>query len=467
MNLRAALDDADLFGPMFRGPTWDAWRAFISAMFALPMTPAELATFRHHTGRQAAPMQPFTEAALICGRRGGKSRVLALLGVFLATFVDYRDRLAPGELGTVAIIAADRVQARGIFRYVMGMLRNVPLLAPLIEAETAESVTLSNGIIITVATNSYRLVRGTSLVAALCDEVAFWRSDESANPDFDTLAALRPGLANLGGLLLLASSPYAQRGALYQAFRDHYGRDDASVLVWRGTSREMNPGLPQSVVDAAMQADPANAASEYLAQFRTDIAAWIERRHLEAVTFPGRFELPHMHGQKYVAFCDPSGGVSDSMTLAVAHREGDIAILDCIRVRRAPFNPDDAVAEFADVLASYGLRTVAGDRYGGTWPATAFKNAGITYTASERDKSTIYKEALPVIMRGGVELLDHTVLMAEMCSLERRVGRGGRDSVDHPAHGGAHDDVANAACGAVLLAAGKVDGGALWAALAA
>ena len=466
MNLRAALDDADLFGGMFAGPSWDTWRVFISALFGLRMTPAELGTYWHHTGRTAPPTVPFQEAALICGRRAGKSRTLALLGVYLATFVDYRDRLAPGELGTVAIIAADRVQARGIFRYVTGMMRGVPLLAPLIEAETAESVTLSNGIIITVATNSYRLVRGTSLVAALCDEVAFWRSDESANPDFDTLAALRPGLANLGGLLLMASSPYAQRGALYQAFRDHYGRDDAPVLVWRGTSREMNPSLPQSVVDAAVVADPANASSEYLAQFRTDIAAWIERRHLEAVTFPGRFELPHMHGHRYVAFCDPSGGVSDSMTLAVSHLEGDVAILDCIRARRAPFNPDDVVSEFADVLASYGLRTVAGDRYGGTWPATAFGNAGITYTASERDKSTIYKEALPLIMRGRVELLDHTILMAELCSLERRVGRGGRDSVDHPAHGGAHDDVANAACGAVLLAAGRVDGGALWAALA-
>lgn len=466
MNLRDALDSPKVFGPHFRGGTWDAWRVFISAMFALPMTDAELATYRHHTGRTAAPVQPFQEAALICGRRGGKSRVLALLGVYLAVFVDYSNRLAPGELGVVSIVAADRIQSRGIFRYIMGMLREVAMLAPLIESETQESVTLSNGIIITVATNSYRLVRGTSLCAALCDEVAFWRSDESANPDFDTLAALRPGLANLGGLLLLASSPYAQRGALYQAFRDHYGRDDAPVLVWRGTSREMNPSLPQSVVDAAMLADPANAASEYLAEFRTDIAAWIERRHLDAVTFPGRYELPHLHGLRYQAFCDPSGGVSDSMTLAIAHKEGDTAILDCIRARRAPFNPDDVVAEFADVLTGYGLRAVTGDRYGGSWPATAFSNAGVQYLPSERDKSTIYKETLPLIMRGAVELLDHTVLMAELCSLERRVGRGGRDSVDHPAHGGAHDDVANAAAGALLLAAGRVDGGALWAALA-
>lgn len=163
MNLRDALDSPKVFAGMFKGPTWDTWRVFISAMFALPMTDTELATYRHHTGRTAAPVAPFQEAALICGRRGGKSRVLALLGVFLAVFVDYQDRLAPGEMGTVAILAADRVQARGILRYVLGMLRGVPLLADLIESETMESVTLTNGIVITVQTNSYRLVRGTSL----------------------------------------------------------------------------------------------------------------------------------------------------------------------------------------------------------------------------------------------------------------------------------------------------------------
>jgi hypothetical protein len=46
-------------------------------------------------------------------------------------------------------------------------------------------------------------------------------------------------------------------------------------------------------------------------------------------------------------------------------------------------------------------------------------------------------------------LLDNRRLVLQLCSLERRVGRGGRDSIDHPV--GAHDDVANAAAGALLL----------------
>ena len=75
-----------------------------------------------------------------------------------------------------------------------------------------------------------------------------------------------------------------------------------------------------------------------------------------------------MRGYHYVAFCDPSGGSSDSMTLAITHREGDKVVVDAVRERRPPFSPDDVVIEFAATLKSYGVGTVQGDRYGGEWP---------------------------------------------------------------------------------------------------
>lgn len=95
--------------------------------------------------------------------------------------------------------------------------------------------------VIEIHTASFRAVRGYSVVAAICDELAFWRSDESANPDAEILAALRPAMATIPGALLLAiSSPYARRGALWTAYRDHYGRHNSDVLVWQAASRAMN-----------------------------------------------------------------------------------------------------------------------------------------------------------------------------------------------------------------------------------
>ncbi len=86
MNILQAMDDPALFGPHFRGSTWDAWRAFLAALFGLPMDEAALETYRRHTGRTEPPSAPSKGAALICGRRAGKSRVMALIAVYLAAF---------------------------------------------------------------------------------------------------------------------------------------------------------------------------------------------------------------------------------------------------------------------------------------------------------------------------------------------------------------------------------------------
>src|SRR6202043_3690048 len=122
-----------------------------------------------------------------------------------------------------------------------------------------ERIDLSNSISIEISTANFRSVRGYTLVAALCDEIAFWPADDSANPDVETLAAIRPAMSTLApdAMLLCASSPYAPRGALHSAFRQHYGRDGAPVLIWRAATRTMNPSVPQSVIDEAMARDPS------------------------------------------------------------------------------------------------------------------------------------------------------------------------------------------------------------------
>ena len=456
MNILTALDDPDLFAPFFRGGSWDHWRAFLAAMFGLPMTDDALAHYRHHTGRTETPAVPFNEVALICGRRGGKSRVLATIAVHLATIPDYSDRLAPGETPTVAVIAADKRQARTIFRYIRGLLINVPLLHPLLAAETAESLTLTNGVMVEVQTASYRAVRGYTLIAALCDEVAFWRDEASANPDEEILNALRPALGTLGGPLLVASSPYAKRGALYTLFRDHWGKDGSEVLVWRGSTAEMNPGFPARIIAKAYEDDPARAGAEYGAEFRNDVAAFVTREVVDGCTAPGRHEMPHVPGLRYVAFVDPSGGSSDSMTLAIAHadtRDRTLAILDVVRECKPPFSPEGVVVEFAEVLKSYGINRVTGDRYAGEWPRERFRTHGITYDLSDRPKSDLYRDLLPILNSGKAELLDLKGVTAQLCGLERRTARGGRDSIDHAP--GAHDDVANSVAGALLLAVSK------------
>jgi hypothetical protein len=452
VNLLQAMRDPNLFAPWFRDhETWSAWRAFIATLFALPMTEADLAIYRRCTGRSAPPTTPATEAWLVCGRRAGKSFVLALCAVYLATFRDYRRHLAPGERGTVLVIATNSRQARVIFRYVRALLTRVPMLAKLVERETAHSFDLADDVTIEVHAASYKTTRGYAIVAALCDEIAFWPTDDAAEPDREILAALRPGMATIpGAMLLCASSPYARRGALWDAYRKHHGRDGDPVLVWRAATRDMNPTVAQAVVDEAAERDPASAAAEYLAEFRTDVEALLTREAVDACVSPDVRERPPMQATRYFAFADPSGGSADSMTIAVGHREGDVVVIDALRERRPPFSPEDVVAEFSSLLGSYRVGRITGDRYAGEWPRERFRQRGVAYEPAAKPKSDLYRDLLPLVNSRRLDLLDDPRLLAQLVGLERRTARGGRDSIDHAP--GGHDDLANAVAGLAAAA---------------
>jgi hypothetical protein len=156
-------------------------------------------------------------------------------------------------------------------------------------------------------------------------------------------------------------------------------------------------------------------------------------------------------------FVDASGGSgSDSMTCAISHAEGDVAYLDAVREVKPTFSPDAVVDEFAALAKAYGVTAAESDRWGGDWVGEAFRKRGLTVTPSAKPKSQIYLEALPLLNGRRVSLLDNPRLLAQLCSLERRTSRAGRDTIDHPVRG--HDDVANAVCGALVAAACSYNG---------
>lgn len=455
MNIIDAIRDERLFRPLFKDlGTWAAWIAFLKAVYALPMDPAELEIYRQCTGRATPPSRPFPEIFAICGRRGGKSFIASITACFLALFHDWRPFLSPGEVAWVMVIATDRDQARNILNYIKGILSSSRMFNNAVERDLTWEIGLRNQVGIKVATCDYRTLRGYTVVAAICDEIAFWRA-EGANPSQEILTALRPSLATIPGSLLLGiSSPYGKTGPLYEAFREKWGQDgDEDSLIWKAGTKVMNPMIKDRVIDRAMKADPAAAKSEWLAEFRDDLASFVPPEAVEAVVYPGRLELPRISDEDYRAFVDPSGGTGkDAMTLAIAHQERDSGrvILDCIRAQRPPFNPKQCVKEFAQTIKSYGLSSVSGDKYSGDWCASTFREEGIAYENSKKPRSEIYLDFLPLIMQTRVELLDHPKMIAELKQLERITGRG-RDIVDHPVN--MHDDFINAAAGACILAA--------------
>ena len=385
--------------------------------------------------------------------------MLALVACYLACFRDWRPFLAPGERGTIPIICVDRRQARTVFRYCRALLSQVTALAPLVERADHDTIDLSNGISIEIMTASYRSIRGYTVTAACAmRSLSGGLRRRRPIPTPKSSPRCSPAMATIpGAMLLVASSPYARRGALYEADRKHYGIDGDPCLVWRCDTLTMHDG-PQvrAVIARAFDDDPLKAASEYgrdgTIDFRCDLETFVSADAVDAVVIPGRRELPRVAGIRYTAATDPSGSGCDAMTLAIAHRDKNgIVILDAIRERRPPFSPEAVVGEFATVCKAYGVTKIVGDHWGGEFVREPFRKHGITYELAEKPKSDFYSELLPIINSARVELLDHPRFISQLCALERRTARSGKDSIDHPP--GGHDDLVNVVALAVVLAA--------------
>jgi hypothetical protein len=144
LTLLDAMRDPKLFARYFKNvESWIAWTALIGAAFGLPMTGEQLAIYQRCTGRTDPPTDQMREIALVVGRRGGKSRVLALIATWLASFVDYRAYLDPGERGVVQVLAQDKEAAKIILRYIKAFFK-LPMLARLVEREHQWGLDLAN-----------------------------------------------------------------------------------------------------------------------------------------------------------------------------------------------------------------------------------------------------------------------------------------------------------------------------------
>src|SRR5262249_27114315 len=98
VSLRTALEDPKLLGNAIPGDSWKAWRALLLASRGEALKDDELILFQELTERQEPPVERVQEFYCVIGRRGGKSRAIASLLTYLATMVDYRKKLASGEI---------------------------------------------------------------------------------------------------------------------------------------------------------------------------------------------------------------------------------------------------------------------------------------------------------------------------------------------------------------------------------
>lgn len=459
MEIGAALTDPNIFEPWFCGPSWDGWRAVLRGAFGEKMTKSEKAFFRTVASRDP-PAGRVKEWWIIAGRRAGKDSIASASGAHMAANFQSNGRLRPGERALVACLAVDRAQAATVLNYTRAFFQKVPALAALVQRETADGFELNNGADIAIVTTDYRAVRGRTILCCIFDEVAFWKSESSIATDREVYRSLRPGMATLAESMLIGiTTAHRRNGLAYERWQQHFGRDSSKVLVIHAKSRALNPTLSQADIDEALAEDPQAARADYLSIWRDDLSSYVTRELIESAVDQGVTVRPYNPRHQYVGFIDASSGTFDAFACAIAHKEGDVAILDCLVEILAPFNTAVATAQIAEVLKSYGCRSVMGDDHAKGWVRAELARHGVALLPRPNgmDGSVFHLEVLPLFGSGRARLLANARLVGQYCALERRP-RGEREWVGHPTH--AHDDLAVVCSGALWRASRSA--GSLW-----
>ena len=196
-----------------------AQRTCLKSIYGLPLLGEEASIYRRATGREDYIPREHNEATILVGRRGGKTSKIA---VPIACYEAFRNHKLPrGERAEIVLIAPVLDQARIAFRFVRNYLQSSPVLSAEISSIRENKIHLRNGITIGCYPCSLVAVRGAAVVAAICDEVAFWPHKQTAsNPEEEVFAALRPAMSTFPHpKLIKISTPFKKEGILWKEYQ--------------------------------------------------------------------------------------------------------------------------------------------------------------------------------------------------------------------------------------------------------
>ena len=448
MDIIEAIRDTNIIGDTI-SPTQEA---AIRILYGLPLKGELLELAERCAGKSWTLGKEYGEAAFICGRRSGKSDKLAAnVAIYEAFFRDHK--LSPGETGVVLLLAQNMRQAKVVKGYIEGKIEKSPVLHRHVVARRAYELELDNGITIAIHPSSFRSIRGLSVVSCICDEIAFWWTEDNyANPDAEVIRAIRPAMATFPyGKLLLVSSPYTMSGVLWDAWQKR-GKDK-ETLVWHASTVLMNPTVTERFLAKEKERDLENFRREYLAEFTEAISSFLSAESIQQCVIEGRIELlPDRKNFHYIAAID-AAYKGDQFTVCIAHNDNvkEKVVVDHLDgwqgSRKHPLKLPGVMLEIRSLADRYGFDRVHGDQFGSEPLKDIFKRYGLSYkerTFTSQSKADIYATLRTLITDGRIELLDHKSSLKELRGLELELLPGGAVRIGHSRHGKARDDYADA-----------------------
>jgi len=390
------------------------------------------------------------------GRDSGKTEICAGIALFKALTVDI-SRCGPGDIPRAFVVAPDSdTAAITIERAGARIDASDDLRACLVGEPTKGVITLrrpSDGRLVKLevraAARGGKSLRGRSICALICDEAAFFYGEGFVVNDSEIVKAVRPRLLP-GGVILLASTPWAEDGLFFDLFAKNHGAPKTAMVAQASTllMRDHDPVVAANI-ELERQEDPDNAEREYFARFIAGGSTlFFDAESLALAVDPDRLDIePTVKG----AGVDLAL-VRDSSALAIVGREGDrFALLELDEkkpTKGAPLKLSAVVAAFAAVLKRHDLDELTADGHVRE-PAREWADAeDITIEAAPEGREGKWETYIflrSLLAEGLFGLPNNPRLIAQLRAVRSKPMPGGGFGITSPRRkGSGHGDLASA-----------------------
>jgi hypothetical protein len=371
------------------------------------------------------------------GRRSGKTTILAVEIVFKAVLAVHENRAF-----TQLIVAPSVDQAKILFNEVCKLFASSPV-GGVVEDQVASpfpELRLSRGgkIILRAAHDRGRLLRGHAAHRVICDESAYLQ-------DVVIEEAVTPLLADVGGQLVLASSPAGKGSTFWRMYDRGQSGTDPRVKSFKMRSTD-NPHVDRAFIDAQRnELTEAQFAAEYLGEFVDQDGAVFRWDQIHACV-DGHDEQESRGPRRYRVGWDPARVRDRSGVVVVDVTEKPWHVIEVIDLRGVDFIEQvRRVAglarrfEKAKVIVDQTNQSVLVDllRKEGTWVE------GVHFTADK--KAEMIMALRLVFERKELVLLpQHRELLQELRFYEARTTSTGNVRYGAPEHSKITDDLVTA-----------------------
>ena len=416
-------------------------------------------------GTAKLSMAPRAVVGAVCGARGGKSYVLVALRLVHGMYVRDLSPLAPGQHAAALVVAQNDGLRREVVRYAVGAVRSHPGLARTLEGEPSADafrVRRPDGHVVEflagVATRGGYGARGRWWTDFAMDECAFFR-DQSAK--VNDLEIFNAGSARVlpGGQTILASTPWAEVGLLYDLWRENYGKPVSALVAHAPTLLLNDSQANRDIVNRARAVSPESAKCEFDAQFMTSgTTVFFDGGLIESATTEEPFTP--QPGDVIAAGADFGFRSDSSSLLLVAMRSDGLHVFHGVELKPQdgqPLKPSETVGTFAQAIAGRCGYVMADQHYREAI-AEHLDAHDLSYAPAPTKPADTYVRARMLMREGRVRLhpfVGRDRLIQQMREVHGKPTSGGGLSIVHPRWAtGGHGDL----CAALVLALWQVSG---------